>query len=80
MFEMTVNDILKINKSYTVSGNCNGNENLRPGTVKDDQGREYRFFVPLSKQLVFDNNKIMLQLLEDDIDLSALKGQKLYQH
>jgi len=76
---MTVTDIFKFRNVFTVYGECNGRDKLKQGTVKDENGKEYSFSIPLTKELIFDDSKIELQLLGEDIDLEALKGQKLIQ-
>ena len=79
MFEMIVNDTFAIKNVFTVYGECNGFEKLKPGTLKDETGKEYVFRIPLGKQLEMDDRKIELQLVGKNIDLNALKGHKLIQ-
>jgi len=79
MFQMTVDDVFKIHNVYTVYGDCDGIDSLKPGTIKDETGREYAFSIPIGKDLVIDDSKIELQLLGEHIDLQSLLGQRLYQ-
>ena len=79
MFEMIVNDTFAIKNVFTVYGECNGFEKLKPGTLKDETGKEYAFRIPIGKQLEMDDCKIELQLVGKNIDLNALKGHKLIQ-
>jgi len=79
LFEMTVDDVFAIRNIYTVYGECNGFEKLRPGTIRDESGNEYPFSIPFGKPLEIDNNKIELQLMVSDVDLDSLMGQKLFQ-
>ena len=79
VFQMTVNDVFEILNVYTVYGKCSGIQNLKPGTVKDETGREYAFSIPVGKDLVIDENAIELQLLGQDIDLQSLLGKTLVQ-
>ncbi|MCL1805015.1 MAG: hypothetical protein FWG28_03290 [Clostridiales bacterium] len=79
MFQMTVDEIFEIHDVYTVYGECNGMNNLKPGTLKDETGREYGFSIPVGKDLVIDRSKIWLILIGEHIDLQSLLGQRLYQ-
>ena len=79
MFEMTVSDVFAIRDVFTVYGECNRLEKLKPGKIKDETGREYSFYMPLGKPIKIDNDEIELQLIGPDINLNALKSQKLIQ-
>lgn len=79
MFEMVVNDVLSIGKVFSVSGECNGIAKLKPGTLKDETGKEYLFSIPFIKPLVHDESRITIQLLDSSIDINALIGRKLTQ-
>ena len=79
MFEMTVDRVFTMGDVFTVYGECNGLEKLKPGTIKNEAGKEYSFGIPLGKPLQTDNREITLQLIGKDIDLNALKGHKLIQ-
>ena len=79
MFQMRVSDILEVHEKYTVYGECNGIENLKPGMLTDESGTEYSFSIPVGKDLVINNNKIWLQLTGEHIDLKSLLGQTLTQ-
>ena len=77
---MTVSDVFAIHDIFTVYGECNGFEKLKPGKIKDETGKEYNFYIPPGKPLDIENdNMVELQLTAHDIDLNALKGQKLTQ-
>ena len=80
MFQMVVSDVFEIRNIFTVYGECNGFEKLKPGKIKDETGKEYNFYIPLGTFLDIENDtSIELQLIAPDIDLDALKGQKLIQ-
>ena len=80
MFEMTVSDAFAINNVYTVFGECNGFERLKPGILRDEAGKEYDFCIPLGKPLELDSHTIELQLISPHIDINALKGHRLIQN
>jgi len=86
MFEMTVEDVFSIRdinsalpNLVTVYGNCVNSHELNGGTIKDEYGNEYKYSIPFVKWLEYDDNKIQLQLIGNNIDLNALKGRKLRQ-
>ena len=79
MFEMTVNDVLSVHNKHTVFGECTNSHELKGGIIKDEYGNEYKYAIPFIKMLEYDDSKITLQLIGDDIDLNALMGRKLIQ-
>lgn len=80
MFEMTVSDVFSIYNKHTVFGECINSHELKGGIIKDEYGNEYKYAIPFIKMLEYDDSKITLQLIGDNIDLNALKGRKLIQH
>ena len=79
MFEMTVSDVFAVRDKKTVYGECVNSHELKGNILKDEHGNEYKYAIPFIKVLEFDDGRITLQLIGDNIDLDALKGQKLTQ-
>jgi len=77
MFEMTVNDVFTFFDKETVSGDCVNRHELKGGTLKDEEGNEYKYAIPFIKTLEYDDSKITLQLVGNKIDLNDLIGRKL---
>ena len=79
MFEMIVKDTFSIRDMKTVYGDCKNSHELKGGTIKDELGNEYKYSIPFVKWLEYDDKKIELQLMGENIDLEFLKGKKLIQ-
>ena len=79
MFEMTVEDVFSIKNINIVYGKCINSHELKGGIIRDEFGNEYKYSIPFVKWLEYDDNKMQLQLIGDNIDLNAFKGHKLIQ-
>ena len=79
MFEMTIKSVLHVRNVFAVAGECIGRNELKPGILKDETGREYKYFIPIGKRYDFDDNKIDIQLLEESLNINDLVGMKLIQ-
>ena len=78
MFEMTVEDVIKVNHMNVLFGVCN-HENLwwETQVLKDDDGNLYETERPLNKTLVYDPHSIILGIKDGDNGLLHLKGKTL---
>ena len=75
MFKMTVEDFIKVNGVVSVSGQCENRWKLS-GRLIDDYGKIYSAYVPLGKDLIIDDSRIML-CLKGEVDIKSLKGRTL---
>ena len=75
MFQMTVEDAMKIRGIVSVIGNCKDRWKFSHNLI-DDSGNTYNAYVPLGKDLVVDDSRIML-CINGDVDIENLRGATL---
>ncbi|MCL1904469.1 MAG: hypothetical protein FWF94_08675 [Oscillospiraceae bacterium] len=75
MFQMTVKDVIKIGNNISIGGACENKINYTSKLI-DDTGNEYDTYIPLGKDLVFDEN-IITVCLQGDYDANTFKGKVL---
>ena len=80
MFEMTISDVFAVFDKQTVFGECINRHELKSGTLRDENGNEYKYAIPFIKTLEYDDRKITLQLIGNKIELNDLIGRKLIQY
>jgi len=75
MFQMRIEDAIKIGNNISVGGSC---ENKMAFTNKliDNFGNEYDTYIPLGKELVINENSIVI-CFKGDYDVNLLKGRTL---
>ena len=75
MFKMKVENTFKINDNISFGGPCE-HKNKWTHRLIDESGNIYETYIPLGKDLVIDDSRIMLAM-KGDYDIEALQGQEL---
>jgi len=75
MFQMKVEDVLRIGNNISISGFCENKRNFTNRLV-DNLGNEYETYIPLGKDLVIDENNITV-CLQGEFDTNMFKGMTL---
>ena len=75
MFKMKIEKIIKVNDNISFGGPCE-NRNEFSCRLVDDLGNIYDTYIPLGKDLVFDDSRITL-CMKGKYDTESLKGRIL---
>jgi len=75
MFQMQIENVLKIGNNISVSGVCK-NKTSFTNRLVDNYGNEYETYIPLGKDLYFDEN-IITVCFQGDCDAKSLEGRIL---